>query len=254
MKRVLVSIGAVFVLTLVVSAQQPSSGAQGAAQPAGRGSGQAQAQDPRTAGGGSARPTPTTASTRRIRFTPPDTVWLEEMTWMDVRDAMKAGKTTIIISTGGIEPNGPWLALGKHNYVLRANCDAIARKLGNALCAPIVPFVPEGTHRAEERPHDDRRHDQHARGDVPGDAHRHRAQLQDARLPEHHPDRRQRREPRGHGRRRAEAQHRVEREPGRRPHPPSTTTTTRSASCWTSSASIKEGQRATASTTIRSSR
>jgi creatinine amidohydrolase len=73
-----------------------------------------------------------------------DTVWLEEMTWMDVRDAMKAGKTTVIISTGGIEPNGPWLALGKHNYVLKANCDAIARKLGDALCAPIVPFVPEG--------------------------------------------------------------------------------------------------------------
>jgi creatinine amidohydrolase/Fe(II)-dependent formamide hydrolase-like protein len=63
---------------------------------------------------------------------------------MDVRDAMKAGKTTMIITTGGIEPNGPWLALGKHNYVLRANCDAIARKLGNALCAPILPFVPEG--------------------------------------------------------------------------------------------------------------
>jgi creatinine amidohydrolase/Fe(II)-dependent formamide hydrolase-like protein len=66
------------------------------------------------------------------------------MTWMDVRDAMQAGKKTIIISTGGVEPNGPWLALGKHNYVLRANCDATARKLGNALCAPVVPFVPEG--------------------------------------------------------------------------------------------------------------
>jgi creatinine amidohydrolase/Fe(II)-dependent formamide hydrolase-like protein len=33
---------------------------------------------------------------------------------------------------------------GKHNYVLHANCEAIARKLGNALCAPIVKFVPEG--------------------------------------------------------------------------------------------------------------
>jgi creatinine amidohydrolase/Fe(II)-dependent formamide hydrolase-like protein len=75
-----------------------------------------------------------------------DTVWVEEMTWMDVRDAMNAGKTTVIISTGGVEPNGPWLALGKHNYVLRANCEAIARKLGDALCAPIVPFVPEGRH------------------------------------------------------------------------------------------------------------
>lgn len=74
----------------------------------------------------------------------PNTVWLEEMTWMDVRDAMKAGKTTVIIPTGGIEPNGPWIALGKHNYVLHQNCEAIARKLGNALCAPIVKFVPEG--------------------------------------------------------------------------------------------------------------
>jgi creatinine amidohydrolase len=73
-----------------------------------------------------------------------DTVWLEEMTWMDVRDAMKIGRKTIIISTGGVEPNGPWLALGKHNYVLRANCEATARLLGDALCAPIVPFVPEG--------------------------------------------------------------------------------------------------------------
>jgi creatinine amidohydrolase len=72
------------------------------------------------------------------------TVWIEEMTWMDVRDAMKAGKTTVILPTGGIEPNGPFLALGKHNYVLHANCDAIARRLGNALCAPILKFVPEG--------------------------------------------------------------------------------------------------------------
>lgn len=74
----------------------------------------------------------------------PNTVWIEEMTWMDVRDALAAGKTTAIIPTGGVEPNGPWLVTGKHNYVLQANCDAIARKLGNALCAPIVKFVPEG--------------------------------------------------------------------------------------------------------------
>jgi creatinine amidohydrolase/Fe(II)-dependent formamide hydrolase-like protein len=69
---------------------------------------------------------------------------MEEMTWMDVRDALRAGKTTVIISTGGMEPNGPWLVTGKHNYVLRANCDAIARKLGNALCAPVIAYVPEG--------------------------------------------------------------------------------------------------------------
>lgn len=74
----------------------------------------------------------------------PNTVWLEEMTWMDVRDALAAGKTTVIIPTGGMEPNGPWLVTGKHNYVLHTTCDAIARKMGNALCAPIIKFVPEG--------------------------------------------------------------------------------------------------------------
>ena len=56
----------------------------------------------------------------------------------------KAGKTTIIIPTGGMEQNGPYLATGKHNYVNRAGCEAIARKLGNALCGPNVAFVPEG--------------------------------------------------------------------------------------------------------------
>jgi creatinine amidohydrolase/Fe(II)-dependent formamide hydrolase-like protein len=73
-----------------------------------------------------------------------DTVWVEEMTWMEVRDAMAAGKTTVIVPTGGVEQNGPYLATGKHDYVLRATAEAIARKLGDALVAPIVPFVPEG--------------------------------------------------------------------------------------------------------------
>src|SRR5207248_214504 len=73
-----------------------------------------------------------------------DSVWIEELTWMEVRDALKAGKTTVLIPTGGVEQNGPYLATGKHNYVLRATSEAIARKLGNALVAPVVPFVPEG--------------------------------------------------------------------------------------------------------------
>ena len=73
-----------------------------------------------------------------------DSLFIEELTWLEVRDAMRAGKTTVIISTGGVEQNGPYLASGKHNYVLRATTEAIARKLGNALIAPIVAFVPEG--------------------------------------------------------------------------------------------------------------
>ena len=95
-------------------------------------------------GGGDCRDNPYNCADAANPLPTASTVWIEEMTWMDVRDALKAGKTTAIISTGGIEPNGPWLVTGKHNYVLRANCDAIARKLGNALCAPIIEYVPEG--------------------------------------------------------------------------------------------------------------
>jgi creatinine amidohydrolase len=73
-----------------------------------------------------------------------DSVFIEELTWLEVRDALRAGKTTVIVATGGVEQNGPYLVTGKHNYVLRATTEAIARKLGNALVAPIVAFVPEG--------------------------------------------------------------------------------------------------------------
>jgi len=73
-----------------------------------------------------------------------NSVWIEELTWMEVRDAIAAGKTMAIVPTGGVEPNGPYVATGKHNYVLQGMCEALARRLGNALCAPIVKFVPEG--------------------------------------------------------------------------------------------------------------
>jgi creatinine amidohydrolase len=73
-----------------------------------------------------------------------DSVFIEELTWMEVRDALKAGKDTVLIATGGVEQNGHYLATGKHNVVLRALTEAIARKLGNTLVAPIVAFVPEG--------------------------------------------------------------------------------------------------------------
>lgn len=75
---------------------------------------------------------------------PSASVWIEELTWLEVRDRIAEGHTTAIVSTGGVEQNGPYLATGKHNYIMAAMCPAIAMELGNALCAPIVPFVPEG--------------------------------------------------------------------------------------------------------------
>jgi creatinine amidohydrolase len=121
-------------------AQQPPTAQQTPAA----GGRQGRASGPPSMGGGQCANNPYNCPDTPNPLPTPDTVWLEEMTWMDVRDAMKAGKKTVIIPTGGFEPNGPWLALGKHNYVLKANCDAIARKLGDALCAPVVAFVPEG--------------------------------------------------------------------------------------------------------------
>ena len=59
-----------------------------------------------------------------------DSVWIEELTWIEVRDAMAAGKKTAILTTGGIEQNGPYVATGKHNYELLGLCERIARALG----------------------------------------------------------------------------------------------------------------------------
>ena len=101
-------------------------------------------RDPNSMGGGDCAANVYNCADTPNPLPAPNTVWIEEMTWMDVRDALADGKTTAIIPTGGVEPNGPWLATGKHNFVLRANCDAIARELGDALCAPIIKLVPEG--------------------------------------------------------------------------------------------------------------
>jgi creatinine amidohydrolase/Fe(II)-dependent formamide hydrolase-like protein len=72
-----------------------------------------------------------------------DSVWIEELTYMEVRDAMKAGKTTALVLTGSTEQNGPYLPGGKHYYALRLVGESMARKLGNALIAPIIP-IEEG--------------------------------------------------------------------------------------------------------------
>jgi creatinine amidohydrolase/Fe(II)-dependent formamide hydrolase-like protein len=71
-------------------------------------------------------------------------LWTEELTWMELRDLIAAGWTTVIIGTGGVEQNGPYVVGGKHNYVLQTVMPAIARAIPRSLLAPIVKFVPEG--------------------------------------------------------------------------------------------------------------
>jgi creatinine amidohydrolase/Fe(II)-dependent formamide hydrolase-like protein len=75
---------------------------------------------------------------------PPETVFLEDLTWDEVRDLMAAGKTSIIVATAGTEQKGPHMVMGEHKFVLEHTTNAIARALGNALVAPIITYVPEG--------------------------------------------------------------------------------------------------------------
>ncbi len=100
--------------------------------------------DARSMGGGDCAKNPLNCRDTPNPLPVTDTVWLEDMTWMDVRDALAAGKRSALVPTGGHEPNGPWVALGKHNVILQANFEAIARRLGKALCAPVIKHVPEG--------------------------------------------------------------------------------------------------------------
>ena len=76
---------------------------------------------------------------------PAKSVFLEELTWTEVRDAVKAGRTTILVPIGGTEQSGPYIALGKHNARARLLAGRIAETLGTALVAPVVAYVPEGS-------------------------------------------------------------------------------------------------------------
>ena len=71
-----------------------------------------------------------------------DSVWIEDLTMLEVRDLIKGGATTALVLTGGIEENGPFLTTGKHNHVLKATGESIARALGKTLVAPIVTLEP----------------------------------------------------------------------------------------------------------------
>ncbi len=69
---------------------------------------------------------------------------LEDLTWTEVRQALKAGTATVIIPIGGTEQSGPHLALGKHNVRVRVLAGKIASRLGHTLVAPVIAYVPEG--------------------------------------------------------------------------------------------------------------
>lgn len=74
----------------------------------------------------------------------PSGVYIEDLTWTELRDRIAAGTTTVIIPIGGTEQNGPHMAIGKHNVRVKLLAGRIATALGNAVVAPVLPYVPEG--------------------------------------------------------------------------------------------------------------
>jgi creatinine amidohydrolase/Fe(II)-dependent formamide hydrolase-like protein len=135
-------------------AAAPETARGGGAGRAGRGGGAGQAgRGGRAGGGGRGQaaapegPRPPTAQTAPAGISPnspPDTVFIDELTWEETRDAINAGKTTVVIPTGGTEKNGYQMILGKHNYIVTYAANQIARRLGNTLVAPTIQYVPEG--------------------------------------------------------------------------------------------------------------
>jgi creatinine amidohydrolase len=71
-----------------------------------------------------------------------NTVWLEKLTQPEFRDMLKDGYTTVLIMTGGVENNDANLQMDKHNINNTLMGEAIARKMGKTLVAPLVTLEP----------------------------------------------------------------------------------------------------------------
>ena len=84
-----------------------------------------------------------TAEAQQKRLAPPTYSVnndFEMMTWVEVKKAIAAGKTTALVYNGGTEQRGPQNVNGGHTLMGKYVALGIAEKLGNALVAPILPY------------------------------------------------------------------------------------------------------------------
>jgi len=80
-------------------------------------------------------------------------VAIELMTYPEIYSAIhEQGKTTVLIVNGGTEQRGPHAVLGGHSLTAKPQGVDIARKLGNALVAPVMPFSIAGGHLSPKTP------------------------------------------------------------------------------------------------------
>jgi creatinine amidohydrolase len=71
-------------------------------------------------------------------------VFIEELTWQEVKAALSTGNTIALYYAGSTEQNGPHMATGKHNWIAKHVAGRVAAQLGNALVYPVMPFAPTG--------------------------------------------------------------------------------------------------------------
>jgi creatinine amidohydrolase/Fe(II)-dependent formamide hydrolase-like protein len=75
-----------------------------------------------------------------------DVVELELLTHTEVYEKIHSdGKTSVLVVTGGTEERGPHDVLGGHTIMARQRAIEIAKKLGNALVAPVLPIAVSAT-------------------------------------------------------------------------------------------------------------
>lgn len=77
-----------------------------------------------------------------------DKVLMEDMSWLEIKEAMEAGKDTAIVLVGAIAQHGPHLPTSTCTLMGYAWGERIARKLGNALVAPVIRPTCSSFHMA----------------------------------------------------------------------------------------------------------
>src|SRR5262249_236575 len=80
-----------------------------------------------------------------------DIVDIELLTHPEGDDKLqKEGKPPVIIARGGTEERGPHDVLGGHTLMAHNKAVEIAKKLGNALVAPVLPIAVAATGLRED--------------------------------------------------------------------------------------------------------
>ncbi|NPV10098.1 MAG: creatininase family protein [Anaerolineae bacterium] len=65
-------------------------------------------------------------------------VLMEQMSWMEIEEAIAEGKDIALLAVGAIEQHGPHLPTGTDTYLGYALTEGVARELGDALVAPVM--------------------------------------------------------------------------------------------------------------------